>query len=123
MIAKDLKNEIAASVVPVLLGDGRQGSRLALRLYLSLGTVSLRLGAHRHLTDLTGIFSVFRSAATDERLLTEQLLDIFEELDGYLLLLIPTDKPSRAFVETHRDTLSSRFILAEPSDVLAHIPS
>ena len=123
MIEKDLKNEIAASVVPVLLGDGWQGSRLAFRLYCTLGTVSLHLGAHHRLSDLTGIFSVFRSAATDDRLLTEQLLDIFEEFDGYLLLLVPTDKPSREFIVRHCDTLSSRFVLSEPSEVFAHIPS
>ena len=122
-MTKDLKDEIAASVIPVLLGDGRLASRLALRLYLTLGTVSLRLGAHRRLTDLMGMVSVFRSAATDERLLTEQLLDLFEEFDGYLLLLSPTDKPSRALIARHRDTLSSRFILSEPSEVFAHIPS
>ena len=121
MIAKDLKEEIAATVVPVLLGDGSKASLLALRLYLTIGTVSLRLGAHRHLLDLPGIFSVFRTAASDERLRTEQLADIFEEFSGYLLLLIPTDKLSRAFVETHRDALSSRFVIAEPDDVLAHI--
>ena len=123
MIEKDLKNEIAASVVPVLLGDGGAASRLALQLYCSLGTVSLHLGAHRRLSDLTGIFSVFRAAATDDRLLCEQLLDIFEEFDGYLLLLVPTDKPSHHFVQSHRDELVSRFVIAEPHNVLAQIPS
>ena len=122
MIAKDLKNEIAASVIPVLLGNGRRSPLLALRLYLTLGTVSLHLGAHRRLSDLVGIFSLFRSTATDERLLSEQLLDIFEEFDGYLLLLVPTDKPSRAFVEAKRDALASRFIIAEPDEVLSHLP-
>lgn len=121
MIAKDAKEAIASSTVPVLLGDGASFS-LAWRLYRTIGTVSLRLGKSKRVTDLLGLCSVFRPATTDPRLLLEQLSDIFEEFDGYLLLLVPTDKPSRDFVATHREFLAARFILSEPDAVLEHIP-
>ena len=121
MIAKEVKEAIASSTVPVLLGNGAPFS-LAWRLYRTIGTVSLRLGTKRQLTDLLGLCSVYRPAATDPRLLLEQLSDIFEEFDGYLLLLIPTDKPSRDFAEKHRESLAARFILSEPEAVLDHIP-
>lgn len=120
MIEKEIKETIASSTVPVLLGNGT--ASIAWRLYRTVGTVSLRIGTKRRWSDLFGFASVFRPAANNSRLLCEQLSDIFEEFDGYLLLLVPTDKPSRDFVAAHRDFLSARFILSEPNEVLEHIP-
>ena len=120
-ITKEIKEAIASSTVPVLLGNGASFP-LAWRLYRTLGTVSLRLGARRRFLELFGIFCVFRRAANNARVLLEQLSDIFEEFDGYLLFLIPTDEPSRRLIETHRDFLVARFILSEPDEVLLHIP-
>ena len=120
---KELKAEIAASTIPILLGNGRASSLIAWRLYRTIGTVSLHLGTKRQLTDLVSLYSVFHPAATDHRLLLEQLSDIFEEFDAYLLFLVPTDKPSRDFLAANRDFLQTRFILSEPNEVLEHIPS
>ena len=122
MLTKETKDAIAASTVPVILGNGISSIRLAWRLYQTVGTASIRLGATRRPTELLGLFCVFRKAAKDERLLLEQLSDIFSEFEDYLLLLIPTDEPSRRFTEAHRDSLSARFILSAPSEVLEHIP-
>ena len=121
MIEKETKEAIASSTVPVLLGNGAT-LPIAWRLYRTIGTVSLRLGTRRRFFELFGIFCVFRRAATDARVLWEQLSDLFEEFDGYLLFLIPTDEPSRRFVEERRDFLAARFILSEPDEVFKHIP-
>ena len=121
-MTKELKETVRSSVVPVLLGKSSSAYRLAWRLYRSLGTVCLRLGTRRGLLDTFGFPCVFRSASTDDRLLCEQLLDIAEEFDGYLLLLIPTDKPSHKRVDAAREALETRYILSSPSEVLSHIP-
>ena len=113
---------IRASVVPVILGNGAVSCRLAWRLYLTLGTVCLRLGSYRRASDLLGLPCVFRKASTDDRLLCEQLLDIAEEFEGYLLLLIPTDEPSTEHIERNREALASRYLLSAPDEVLSHIP-
>ena len=121
-MTRDLKETLRSSVVPVLLGRSASAHRLAWRLYLSLGTVCLRLGERRSLSDAFGLPCVFRSASTDDRLLCEQLLDIAEEFDGYLLLLIPTDECSRRRVDAAREALEARYILSSPSEVFSHIP-
>ena len=117
MIDKAIREEVRASVIPVLLGDGAKASRLASRLYTGLGIVSLRLGRHRRLSDLLGLSCVFRRASVHDRLLCEQLLAIAEEFEGYLLWLIPTDEASRQRVAAMGEELESRFIIRE-SDVL-----
>lgn len=122
MVEKETKQAIRSSVVPILLGNGAPSCRLAWRLYLTLGTVSLRLGTHRRPTDLLGLACLFRSAAKDERLRLEQLLDVSEEFSDYLLLLIPTDEPSRNLLQAHRELLEPRFILSSPDEVFLHIP-
>jgi len=122
MIEKDTKEEIASSVIPVILGNGATSCRLVWRLYLTLGTVSLRLGTHRRPTDLLRLPCLFRSAAKDNRLLLEQLCDLSDEFSDYLLLLIPTDEPSRNRLAEHRKLLETRFILSSPDEVFSHIP-
>lgn len=117
-----MKEEIASSTIPVILGNGTASLRLVWHLYRTIGTASIRLGKRRRPSELLSLLCVFRKAAKNERLLLEQLSDIFEEFDGYLLLLIPTDDPSRRFTQTHREFLSARFILSEPSEVFDHIP-
>lgn len=121
-MTNELKETIRSSLVPIVLGNGLAACRTAWRLYFSLGTVALRLGSHRHPTDLIGLPCVFRKASTDDRLFVEQLLDIAEEFDGYLLLLIPTDEPSRRRVDAAREALETRYILSSPSEVFSHIP-
>ncbi len=121
-MTKELKETLRSSLVPVILGNGTPSCRLAWRLYLTLGTVSLRLGAHKRASDLFGLPCVFRPASSDDRLLCEQLLDIAEEFDGYLLILIPTDDLSYQYVETSRDALESRYVISSPDEVLEHIP-
>lgn len=122
MISKETKETIACSTVPIILGNGVHSIRLAWRLYQTIGTASIRLGATRRPSELLSLFCVFRKAAKDERLLLEQLSDIFEEFDGYLLLLIPTDEAAHRFVISHREFLSARFILSAPNEVLEHLP-
>ncbi len=117
-----MKEEIASSTIPVILGNGTASLRLGWQLYRTIGTASLRLGKFRRPSELLSLFCVFRKAARNERLLLEQLSDIFEEFDGYLLLLIPTDEAAHRFVISHREFLSARFILSEPNEVLEHIP-
>ena len=121
-MTKELKETLRASIVPVIIGNGAPSCRVAWRLYLSFGALSLRLGAHRRLSDLLGLPCLFRKASTDDRLLCEQLLDIAEEFDGYLLLLIPSDKPSWEHIERHREALASRYLLSSPDEVFSHIP-
>ena len=122
MISKETKETIACSTVPIILGNGVHSIRLAWRLYQTIGTASIRLGATRRPSEMLQIFCIFRKAAKNERLLLEQLSDISLEFEDYLLLLIPTDEPSRRFVKEHRETLSARFILSAPNEVLEHIP-
>ena len=121
-MTKELKETIRASVVPVILGNNFLSCRLAWRLYLTLGTVSLHLGSHRRLSDLLGLPCVFRKTSNDDRLLREQLLDLAEEFDGYLLLLIPTDELSSERIDADRETISSRYVISSPDEVLSHIP-
>ena len=121
-MTKDLKETIRSSVVPVILGNGILSCRLAWRLYLTLGTVSLRLGSHKRLSDLLGLPCLFRKASSDDRLFCEQLLDIAEEFDGYFLLLIPTDELSSDRIDADREAISSRYVISSPDEVLSHIP-
>ena len=122
MIDKETKEAIASSTVPLILGDGPLSSRLAWRLYFSFGAISLRLGKHRRLTDLLGLACLFRRAEKNTQLLSEQLFAIAEEFDGYLLFLLPSDEPSRRFVEEHRELLESRFILTSPAELFSQLP-
>ena len=113
MIEKDLKEEVRASVIPILLGDGAKAYRLCGALYKTLGMVSLRIGKRRGFADLLGLTCVFRKACAHDRLFCEQLLSIAEEFGDYLLLLIPTDDASRRYVATMRGELESRFIVCD----------
>ena len=121
-MTKDLKETIRSSVVPVILGNGILSCRLAWRLYLTFGTVSLRLGSHKRLSDLFGLPCLFRKASSDDRLFCEQLLDIAEEFDGYFLLLIPTDELSSDRIDADREAISSRYVISSPDEVLSHSP-
>lgn len=121
-MTREFKETIRSSVVPVLLGKGASTCRLAWRLYLTLGTVCLRLGVHRHPTDWFGSPCVFRSVPSNDRLLCEQLLDLAEEFDGYLLLLIPTDESSHRRIDAYREALESRYIFSLPNEVFSHLP-
>lgn len=113
MIEKAIKEEVRASVIPVLLGDSAKACRLAAHLYTTLGTVSLRIGKHRSFADLLGLSCVFRKACAHDRLFFEQLLAIAEEFEDYLLLLIPTDDASRKRVAAMSGELESRFIVCD----------
>ena len=79
MIEKDLKEEVRASIIPILLGDGAKAYRLCGALYKTLGMVSLRIGKRRGFADLLGLTCVFRKACAHDRLFCEQLLAIAEE--------------------------------------------
>ena len=117
-----MKEAFAASTIPVILGNGATSCRLAWRLYLTLGTVCLRLGSRRRFSDLIGLPCTFRKVSADERLLCEQLLDIAEEFDGYLLLLIPSDKHSLRPIDGHREVLETRYIISAPDNLRSHLP-
>ena len=62
------------------------------------------------------------SVPSNDRLLCEQLLDLAEEFDGYLLLLIPTDESSHRRIDAYREALESRYIFSLPNEVFSHLP-
>ncbi|MBE6596942.1 MAG: hypothetical protein E7641_04645 [Ruminococcaceae bacterium] len=105
-------NQIAESVIPVILGDGLSQNLLALRIYLRLGIASYLCSEKRSLLTLLNPAAKFYSlvSASEEDIACASLFYLAENRD-YLPILITSSEESESFVKRHLPDLEPRFII------------
>ena len=119
----DTKEMLRKSVIPVLLGDCAAAHALSFRIYFRCGVVSYVCDENRRISDYLNPFSRFFSliCQSDDDVICDAL-DYLSSKKDYLPVIIPCSDRFRTFVNSHRDFLESRFIIATPETIFKQTP-
>ena len=115
-----MKNTIAWSVKPIILGDGRVASRLAFFLFFKHWLRAAVFGRRRTPPLASPLFAKYRKIPDikDEFLIMTLERFAEESCEWSTLLLIPTTEEYRRVVESNRDRLEKRYIIRTPESIM-----
>ena len=108
------------ALLPVLVDNTRETSRLSAKLFSRFGVVSLIFGRPR-LRDLFAPSSQTLRLPYDgsERLRVEALIDLAKQSHGHLLVLIPCSAVADEWIARHAKALEPYFLLSNPEAIFS----
>lgn len=108
------KDMLRSCVIPVLLGDTPRVHLLAAKIYLRTGITSYICGSKKSFLDYIDPFSKFFSLVSDnDGDIICEALGYLASNKEYLPIIIPCNKPYKAFVDKHQTFLEPRFIISD----------
>ena len=123
MISEDTREALGMGVVPILLGDGLAARILAMRLLFKYGIQGVICDSHQSLWRFLVPFGSFFE--TVEVVSSEFLCAELERIIGYseggLLMLSPCKGGFAALAKEAKDEIETRFVLAEPRELMDKI--
>ena len=111
-----MKYTVRSSVMPLLLGFGKESVKTSWRLTVKYGIVPTVLDKKKTLGSFFTLFSMFRKLpdTNSDEILLMSLYRIADEYGDMTCVIIPCEAAYRKFVSRNRHLLESRFILRTP---------